>query len=226
MCSCQTNFVGSPPGCRPECVMSQECPLNQACVNQKCVDPCPGTCGLSTQCQVIKHSPICSCLNGYTGDPFTRCFTIPRKNSFLVYISNASISSEFSAIKDEPIEVVSNPCVPSPCGAYSECRDIGGQPSCTCSRNYIGSPPNCRPECVVNSECSSNQACIRQKCSDPCLGACGSGSICNVINHTPICSCDNGFTGNPFEFCRPSPPPGIYLSFFINHVQFFIIILF
>lgn len=62
-----------PPNCRPECVISSECPLNQACVNQKCVDPCPGTCGLNTRCQVINHNPICVCKDGYTGDPFTRC---------------------------------------------------------------------------------------------------------------------------------------------------------
>jgi hypothetical protein len=70
------------PGCRPECVVSSECPQNRACVNQKCVDPCPGTCGLNARCEVINHSPICSCQAGYTGDPFTRCFPIPSKYEF------------------------------------------------------------------------------------------------------------------------------------------------
>lgn len=81
VCSCLPNYIGSPPGCRPECVVSSECPQNRACLNQKCVDPCPGPCGLNTRCEVINHSPICSCRQGFTGDPFSRCFTIPRKLS-------------------------------------------------------------------------------------------------------------------------------------------------
>lgn len=85
VCSCLSNYVGSPPGCRPECTVSSECNSYLSCVNQKCADPCPGSCGLNTNCQTINHSPICSCQLGYTGDPFTRCFSMPRKN---VNISN------------------------------------------------------------------------------------------------------------------------------------------
>lgn len=80
VCSCLPEYIGSPPGCRPECTTSSECPLSQACVNQKCVDPCPGPCRENTNCRVMNHSPICSCKSGYTGDPFSRCFIQPRKN--------------------------------------------------------------------------------------------------------------------------------------------------
>lgn len=31
-------------------------------------------CGLNAQCQIVNHNPICSCLSGFTGDPFVRCF--------------------------------------------------------------------------------------------------------------------------------------------------------
>lgn len=99
-----------------------------------------------------------------------------------------------------------NPCVPSPCGPNSECRDIGGSPSCSCSQNYIGSPPNCRPECTISAECLSNLACIREKCLDPCPGSCGLGAQCNVLNHIPICTCLEGLTGDPFTSCNPIPP--------------------
>lgn len=81
VCSCMPNYINSPPNCRPECVLNSECDSMKACVNQKCIDPCPGTCGLSAKCTVINHSPICSCPSGYTGDPFTRCNTIPRKQT-------------------------------------------------------------------------------------------------------------------------------------------------
>lgn len=79
VCSCQPGQVGSPPNCRPECVVSAECPLTQACLGNKCRDPCPGTCGVSAKCQVVNHNPICSCPSGLTGDPFTRCYSMPGK---------------------------------------------------------------------------------------------------------------------------------------------------
>lgn len=62
-----------PPNCRPECVISAECAQDKACLNNKCVDPCPGTCGQNARCQVLNHNPICSCSPGFTGDPFLQC---------------------------------------------------------------------------------------------------------------------------------------------------------
>lgn len=74
VCSCTRGYIGSPPACHPECVVSSDCVQTTACRNQKCVDPCPGTCGLNAECHVVNHSPICSCLPNYVGDPFIRCF--------------------------------------------------------------------------------------------------------------------------------------------------------
>lgn len=107
------------------------------------------------------------------------------------------------AAPPEPV----NPCVPSPCGLNSICQAVGTVPSCSCLPSFIGSPPNCRPECNINSECASNLACINQKCRDPCPGSCGAGAQCNVINHTPACTCPEGYTGDPFTSCSPIPPP-------------------
>ena len=97
---------------------------------------------------------------------------------------------------------VSQPCLPSPCGVNSECRVINGGPSCQCLPNYIGSPPNCRPECTVNSDCSPSQACMGEKCRDPCPGSCGFNAQCRVFNHVPMCSCIQGYTGDPFSQCN------------------------
>lgn len=110
--------------------------------------------------------------------------------------------------KDEELRPFVNPCAPSPCGPYSECRNINGQASCACLSTYIGTAPNCRPECSVNPECPTNQACIQRKCRNPCDGVCGVGAICNVIRHTPTCSCPSGLTGDPFIVCRPIPQEG------------------
>ena len=102
--------------------------------------------------------------------------------------------------------VIPDPCVPNPCGPNSNPpRNIGGQCQCSCLPEMIGSPPNCRPECVVNSDCPSDKACIRQKCQDPCPGLCGLNAYCSVRNHVPICICNQGYIGDPFSQCRRPP---------------------
>lgn len=98
-----------------------------------------------------------------------------------------------------------DPCVPSPCGLYSTCHRTGDVPSCSCLPGYIGSAPNCRPECTINSDCSSDLACIRERCVNPCPGSCGVGAKCDVVNHTPICTCFDGLVGDPFVKCEPKP---------------------
>lgn len=73
-CKCLDDYQGNPyEGCRPECVLSSDCPTNKACSRNRCVDPCPGVCGFQAQCSVVNHIPTCTCLEGYEGDPFTTC---------------------------------------------------------------------------------------------------------------------------------------------------------
>lgn len=180
VCSCQPTFEGNPPNCRRECTTNDECPSDKACINYKCKDPCPGSCGSNTQCVVRLHSPMCSCQEGYVGDPFTSCHLVPQ-----------SI---------EPVD----PCNPTPCGTNARCQvSRNGAAACICELGYFGNPYEiCRPECVVNTDCPYNKACRRNKCEDPCPGACGSTALCQVINHVPSCSCAPGYTGNPYQYCH------------------------
>lgn len=95
-----------------------------------------------------------------------------------------------------------NPCHPSPCGPNSQCRDIYGQAVCSCLQGYVGSPPTCKPECVISTECQLNEACVNQKCIDPCPGTCGLNALCQVVNHNPICTCPERYSGDPFIRCQ------------------------
>lgn len=106
-----------------------------------------------------------------------------------------------------------NPCSPSPCGPNSQCKELNGQAICSCLPEYIGSPPSCRPECVISSECNHDKACIGQKCKDPCPGMCGYNAHCQTINHSPICTCTTGYTGNPFSQCYQIPSMYKYVYF-------------
>lgn len=208
-CSCLENYIGAPPSCRPECVLSSECGQDKACINQKCLDPCPGTCGFNARCQVINHNPICSCGHGMIGDPFTKCED--RGNFYqyvLILLTNVSMNVEFYTcililigIEIRPMPI--NPCLPSPCGANAECRVVDNRPVCSCESGMLGAPPQCRPECLIHEDCPSVLACVGKKCKDPCIGSCGFNAVCYVQNHQPMCSCMTGFEGDPFSGCNP-----------------------
>lgn len=57
--------------------MNQECPYNKACIQEKCQNPCTKSCGLNAKCDVVNHTPFCTCEPGYEGDAFISCTRIP-----------------------------------------------------------------------------------------------------------------------------------------------------
>lgn len=179
VCSCLEDYVGSPPSCRPECSSDSDCPLTLSCINKKCINPCVGVCGYQAECSVIQHKATCACPNGLVGNPYTLC------------------EKYFKPPENVPEDV----CSPSPCGPYSKCTSLKGSPICSCLRDHSGTPPNCKPECISNSECSSDLSCINMKCQDPCQNACGVDSSCIVRNHVVNCYCGPNLTGNPLVKC-------------------------
>lgn len=195
-------------------MVSSECPPTRACVNNKCTDPCLGSCGLNARCEVINHSPICSCLPGQTGDPFKSCYDIPREKFLMIwlnillilffnryYLENSKFRYLYFFTVPPDSKDTGDPCNPSPCGPNAQCQNVNGYPSCSCLPTYIGIPPSCRPECLINPDCPSDKACINSKCTDPCPGSCGENARCLVVNHAVTCSCQVDYTGNPFVQC-------------------------
>ena len=210
ICQCLPEYFGDArQGCKPECVLNSDCSSTQVCVNQKCRDPCPGLCGNNAECRVVNHFASCYCPQGHTGNPLESCRIIP---------------VEVARPTQPTVAEKCQPCTPSPCGMklhfnlffivnitfrfagpYSVCREVDCRPACSCQANYLGVPPSCRPECLLNSDCESTQACVNQRCKDPCAGICGQDADCRVVNHNPICSCPRDKTGDPFVQCRPIP---------------------
>lgn len=150
-----------------------------ACIKKRCQNPCLQACGTNAECTVVSHTPICICPEGYTGDASMQC--IPK-----------------ALTVNKPL----SPCEPSPCGHNTECRENSGAGACFCVNGYIGNPyQGCNPECLVNSDCPSNRACTRNKCIDPCPGTCALNTDCQVVNHSPLCTCRPNYTGDPFKHC-------------------------
>lgn len=208
VCSCLPNYIGRAPNCRPECTVNNECLSNLSCINNKCADPCTGICGYNAVCNVVNHKPSCLCDSGYSGDPYSGC-NLTRKLQ-KIYENKTKLKSKlFLLAKTEYID----PCNPSPCGSNSICKERNGVGSCICLPEYQGDPyTGCRPECVLNTDCTGYLACIQNKCKDPCPGVCGENSVCQAVNHAPICSCFEGFIGNPLISCRKEETPVTEIS--------------
>ena len=126
--------------------------------------------------------------------PLSRIFTILPGCAF-----------EFVEKLDGPSPV--DPCQPSPCGANSQCRPTSDntKASCSCLPGFLGSGnQDCRPECRLNSDCPNDRGCVQNKCRDPCPGACGQNARCVSAAHQALCSCPDGFQGDPYLACLPA----------------------
>lgn len=84
-CSCLPGMIGSPPHCNPECISNTDCAPSLVCENQKCKDPCPGSCGNDGLCQVNNHIVYCTCPNGFTGDPFSKCYRVQQSKTKTIF---------------------------------------------------------------------------------------------------------------------------------------------
>lgn len=121
-----------------------------------------------------------------------------------------------------PTEGPRNPCNPSPCGSNAVCRERNGAGSCSCLPEYFGDPyTGCRPECVLNTDCNRDKACVNNKCVNPCIGTCGLNAECRVVNHAPSCSCLPGYTGEPLQACR-IVEPGNFLIVVLKNLTVYI----
>ncbi|CAG0880783.1 unnamed protein product [Cyprideis torosa] len=76
-CRCPPGYEGNPlVQCLPEgCQGDHECPLDKACINRQCVNPClyQNPCAPNAVCFVTNHRPQCRCPPGLTGDPRQYC---------------------------------------------------------------------------------------------------------------------------------------------------------
>lgn len=63
---------------------------------------------------------------------------------------------------------------------------------------FIGAPG---PECTQDSQCGAAEACVSQRCVSACAGACGTGALCEPIDHRARCRCPPGTAGDPARAC-------------------------
>ncbi|XP_047739046.1 uncharacterized protein LOC108675679 isoform X4 [Hyalella azteca] len=193
-----TSTTAVPP-IEPECRVNDDCSNELACIELRCQNPCAlyDNCASNAECFVNQHRPVCSCPDGYQGNPNVFCFIAGCRDNSDCLAQEACINEDCR-----------DPCTLQTCGVNALCRADKRKAVCYCPEKYSGDPyVLCsRPECQSDPECPSWLACIKQECNDPCN--CGPGALCRVINHRPQCSCPLDHTGDPHVQCSPLPLEG------------------
>lgn len=96
ICTCIQGYFGDPySGCRPECLLNNDCPKLQACSRNKCIDPCRDNCGENAICEVINHIAMCQCPPDRTGNAFIKCTPIQQQQQQLSKIYSNDFMDEW-----------------------------------------------------------------------------------------------------------------------------------
>lgn len=188
------------------CTQNSECPVEKACVNQRCVSPCEAgnPCGSGARCLPTAEGPSCSCPEGFTGDPYTLCQP-----------AGCSQDSQCPSHQECQNQQCQDPCKQISCITNAKCFVKDHIAKCQCLEGYLGDPDRyCSSapvaQCKDDQDCPAVQGCIDDKCQDLCqvIHPCGSGAICKILDNHPMkamtCSCPEGFDGDPHYACTPS----------------------
>lgn len=100
-----------------------------------------------------------------------------------------------------------DPCPLERCGINAICSAKNHRAVCSCPPGYRPDPDpyiRCKQyECLTDPECPTTLACQNEKCVDPCK--CARFADCSARNHRGICTCQTGYTGDPYGIaCTPS----------------------
>ncbi|XP_046660567.1 protein crumbs homolog 1-like isoform X1 [Homalodisca vitripennis] len=185
------------------CADNDGCIKQLACIEGICLNPCPGPCYGNTICEVLEHVPSCSCKPGFSGNPHTGCEEKVPVNQ----CNNNTPCDNLLACIDGKCQ---DPC-PGPCQGNTTCEVRDHVPHCVCKPGFSGNPvTGCQGQgvavadeaCADNHGCIKELACIAGKCQNPCPGPCYGNTFCVVLEHVPFCSCNPGFSGNPYTGCE------------------------
>uniref|UniRef100_A0A1A9ZCQ3 EGF-like domain-containing protein n=1 Tax=Glossina pallidipes TaxID=7398 RepID=A0A1A9ZCQ3_GLOPL len=186
------------------CHSDDDCSASESCRNDKCVNPCSeNPCGPNAACSVANHRATCNCLEGMVPNPTPQVGCV------------RSPPQECNENRDCPyglacFESVCRPLCAEDAGCLSNerCQNGACKPLCRrdddCRNNEVCLGLSCVPGCRSDQGCPTHLSCFDQQCIDPCADAraCGTNAVCEVINHTKICSCPIGLLGDAEVSCK------------------------
>lgn len=156
-------------------------------------------CHRTAVCQNTEGSYICSCPHGLVGDAYSLGCKLPGD-----CFTDSDCPTSASCIDN----TCRNLCdVSTTCGHNAECTVRNHVAQCRCPSQSTGDPKiECvKYECNYHSDCVTSSACFDHKCIDPCSisNVCGQGADCSSLNHSAVCTCQPGGTGDPNLGCTP-----------------------
>ena len=191
--------------CVAGCRNDDNCPANQACINNQCSDPCRakpngGVCGQCAVCEVVNHAAQCTCPAGSIGNPQTQCSIAPTR---------CSADAECSPTGAKCLSgFCSKACARNgDCSCGESCDKGRCRMKCSndaqCPTGQMCRSGTCASGCKANTDCAIDQACINGQCSNPCAAreACGRSAECRISDHRAVCLCPSGFGGDPTTGC-------------------------
>lgn len=208
LCRCRVGFEGDAYlGCNAiECRSNGDCPRDKQCKAHRCINPCfiDNICGTHSNCLVRNHLAVCKCDQGYGGNPYIECKPQFAQECYV----DADCPSRAACLSSRCV----NPCTTlKPCANPATCEVSPTLPVrtmlCTCPPGFVSNGGGiCRPvieffesTCEIDSNCTSNHACISSVCKNPC--DCGPNTDCIMKDHKPVCACRQGFIGDASSGC-------------------------
>ena len=191
VCRCQEGFFGNPQddkvGClRIECRSNEDCSDDKSCHNNRCKIACmvqENVCGDNTLCFSEKHTSVCKCQPGFTGNANSGCTSIDFCGQ-TPCAAGALCQNTRGSYK----------CL-CPAGTVGEPYEEGCQASFECSSNK---------DCSSSAVCGTERG--RPKCKDACSDVvCGVNADCQAKNHQSKCVCRQGFEGDAELGCVREP---------------------
>lgn len=201
ICECLPGYEGDPRatcrllGCRAD----SDCPLDKACINQKCENPCENQaiCAQNELCQVYQHRPECACPPPFEADPIRGCVLRDERCR-----TDGECPSQTACIQGECV----NPCnVTEPCGVNSMCKVLDTLPVrtmiCECLPGYQG---NAAVQCDKSKYCLGNR---EESLTNVCFSLPSSVALCPtdrgfVRNANGECACPPGYGLSIYEDCQ------------------------
>ncbi|XP_022241755.1 fibropellin-1-like [Limulus polyphemus] len=232
-CHCLPGFSGTPTDLNKGCtsVPEDKCQKNDDCSETKlcqstesgikdCIDVCAKRkCGPNSQCLGLGHTSICECFPGFSGIPDDLVNGCQR--DICTTDNDCPASQTCERETPQKIKNCIDVCKEKQCGPNAECIASNHQAQCKCKSNFEGDGDNviegCKPvdKCKTNGDCPDKDICkLNQNgikdCISACLGTpCGPNTVCAAVRHRAQCTCENGYTGDPYKLnigCTPIPP--------------------
>ncbi|XP_037076509.1 neurogenic locus notch homolog protein 1-like isoform X2 [Pollicipes pollicipes] len=172
-------------------------------------DPCSlGLCGTNANCNNVNGRAVCSCPDGYEGNPLTAC-------------TRGECSQDSECPPGLACVGVScvDPCSRNVCGSAADCQVVNHRAICSCPVGYVGDPfVSCRYRSAGADQTAGGGGVARTgghstgsrvvvdrgtRYQDACSPSpCGTNTNCKVRGGRAICSCIANYIGDPLTGCR------------------------